>query len=177
MRLLESLALSYSGVIVVTLSCRVPFYCFNFHVVMLAPCHITTTIDLSASPVSLSSLMNSTNIRFTTEFMQTMSTKRQTSPPGRSTQLPSNCLAQAQGGQMASQHASPTALPVELPCSTVAFSLSMCLIRSSSKAVATTLLKDVPCLPDSAGASNKEFVPDSAEANSMFGGLTSIPEL
>ncbi len=53
----------------------------------------------------------------------------------------------------------------------------MGLTRSSSKAIATTLPKDVPHLPDSAGASNKEFVPDSAEANIMFGCLTSIPGL
>jgi hypothetical protein len=39
------------------------------------------------------------------------------------------------------------------------------------------LPKDIPHLPDSPGASNKEFVSDSAEANSTFGGLTSIPEL
>ncbi len=121
--------------------------------------------------------MNSTNIQFTIEFMQTMSTKRQMSPPCRSAWLPSNCLAQAQGGQAASQHASPAALPVESPRTIVVFSSSTRITRSSSKAIATTLLKDVPHLPDSAGASNKEFVPDSAEANSMFGVLKLIPEL
>jgi hypothetical protein len=61
-------------------------------------------------------------------------------------------------GQVASQHASPAALPVELPCTTVAISSSMCLTRSSLKAIATTL-------------------PYSAEANRTFGGLASIPEL
>jgi hypothetical protein len=177
MRLSESLALSYSGVIVVTLSCKgkVPFFCFNFHVVILAPRHITTTIDLSASPALLSSLMNSTSIQFTTEFMQTMLTKRQTSLPRRSAQCPSNHVAQVQGGQAASQHASPAALPVGTPCTTVLLSSSMCLTRSSSKAVATRLPKavepggyinvlasikeDIPNLPDSAGASNEENLP------------------
>jgi hypothetical protein len=121
--------------------------------------------------------MNSTNIQFTTEIMQTMSTKRQTSPPCCSARFPSKRLAQAQGGQAASQHASQAALPVESPCTNVAFSSSTRLTRSSSKAIAIMLPKDVPHLPDSAGASNKEFVPDSAEANSTFGGLTSIHEL
>jgi hypothetical protein len=143
----------------VTFSCKVLSYCFNFHVVILAPPHITTTIDLSASPALLRSLMNSTNIYFITEFMQTMLSKRQTSPPRRSAQLPSNCLAQAQGaqaaGQAASQHASLAVLPVELPCTTVAISSSTRLTWSSSKAIATTL-------------------PYSAEANCIFGGSASI---
>ncbi len=152
------------------------FFCSNYHVVILAPRHTITTIDLSASPASLGSLMNSTNIWFTAEFMQTLSTKRQTSPPCCSAQCPLNCVAKAQGGQADSQHASP-ALPVELPHTTVVFSSSTHLTRSSSKAPATTLPKDVPHLPDSAGASNKEFVHDSAEANSTFCGLTLIPEL
>ena len=121
--------------------------------------------------------MNSTNIQFTTEFMKTMLTKRQASPPRHSARFPSNCLAQAQGGQAASQHASLAALPVESPCTTAMFSSSARLTWSSSKAGATTSYKDVLHLPNSAGASNKEFVPDSAEANSMFGVLKLIPEL
>ncbi len=193
MRSSESLLLIHSGVVVVTISCKVPFFWFNFHVVILALCHITTTIDLSASPASLSSLMNSTNIRFTTEFMQTMLTKRQTSPPCCSARHPLNHVVQVQGGQVASQHASPAALPVEPPHTTVALPSSTCFTRSSLKAVATTLPKavepggyidvlvsikeDVPDLPDSPGALNKEGVPDSAEANSTFGGLTLPPEL
>jgi hypothetical protein len=46
MQSLESLALSYSRVGVETFSCKGPSYCFNFHVVILAPCHITNTMHL-----------------------------------------------------------------------------------------------------------------------------------
>jgi hypothetical protein len=60
--------------------------------------------------------MNSTTIIFITEIMQIMLSKRQTSPLGRSAQLPSNRLTQAQeaqeAGQAASQNARPDAFPV-----------------------------------------------------------------
>jgi hypothetical protein len=113
--------------------------------------------------------MNSTTINFITEFMQTMLSKTQMSPLRPSTQLPSNCLTQAQGaqaaGQAASQHASLAAFPVASPCTNAEFSSSIHLTRSSSKAVAATF-------PDAAGTR----LPNSADANSAIGGLTLIPD-
>jgi hypothetical protein len=114
--------------------------------------------------------MNSTTINFITEFMQTMLSKRQTSPPRRSARLLSNHLTQVQGaqavGQEVSQHASPAAFPVASPHTNVAFLSSTRLTRSSSKAVAATF-------PDAVAT----MLPNSADANSTFGGLTSIPEV
>ncbi len=154
--------MSYSGVLVVTLSCKVPFYCFNFRVVILAPCHITTTIHTSSALVRL--FMNSTTINFITEFMQTMLSKRQTSPPRCNARHPSNHLTQAQGaqvaGQAASQHASPAAFQVASPRTNVPFTSSTRLTRSSM-------------FPDAIATTS----PDSADANSTFNGLTLIPEV
>ncbi len=87
--------------------------------------------------------MNSTNIQFTAEFMQTMSSESQTSPPCRSARNASNHEAQAQGGKAALQPASPEALPVEFPCTTVGLPLSMRFTRSSSMAITTVLPKAV----------------------------------
>ncbi len=102
--------------------------------------------------------------------MLTMLSERQMSPPRRSTWLPSSLLTQAQGalatGQAASQHASPDTFPVASPCTNVAFSSSLCLTRSSLKAIAALF-------PDAVVTT----LPNSADANSMFGGLTLIPEV
>ncbi len=102
--------------------------------------------------------------------MQTMLSKTQTSPPRRSARLPSNRLTQAQGAQAArqatSQHASPAAFPVTSPCTNAALSSSTCLTKSSLKAIAATF-------PDTAATT----LPNSADANSAIGGLTSIPEV
>ncbi len=93
-----------------------------------------------------------------------MLSKRQTSPPCRSTQLPSNRLTQAQGaqvaGQAASQHASPAAFPVASPCTNVAFSSSTCLTRSSLKAIAATFSDAIATT-----------LPNTTDTNSTFGGL------
>ncbi len=100
--------------------------------------------------------------------MQTMLSKRQTSPPCHSASLPSNCLTQAQGaqeaGQAAAQHASPAAFSVASPRTNVALSSSTRLTRSSSKAVAATFPDAVPTT-----------LTDSADAN--VGGLALIPEV
>jgi hypothetical protein len=115
------------------------------------------------SPALLRVFMNSTTINFITEFIQTMLSKRQTKPPRRSTRLPSNCQTQAQGaqaaGQAAFQHASPAAFSVASPRTNAASILSMCLTRSSSKAVATMF-------PDAVATT----LPNSADANCTIGG-------
>ncbi len=114
--------------------------------------------------------MNSTTINFITEFMQTMLSRTQTSPPRHIARLPLNSLTQAQGaqavGQVASQNASPAAFPVASPCTNAAFSSSTCLTRASLKAVATTFT-DVAATT----------LPNSADANSAIGGLMSNPEV
>jgi hypothetical protein len=69
-------------------------------------------------------------------------------------------------GQAASQHVSPAVFPVESPRTNVAFSSSRCLTGSSLKAVAAMF-------PDTVATT----LPNSTEANSTFGGLTSIPEV
>ncbi len=56
---LKSFPLSYSGVIFVTLSCKVPFLKSNFRVVTLTPRHITTPPLRHSSSITW---MNSTNI-------------------------------------------------------------------------------------------------------------------
>jgi hypothetical protein len=92
------------------------------------------------------------------------------SPPRCSAQLPSNHLTKAQGaqavGQAASQNASPATFPVASSCTNAAFSSSMCLTRESLKAIAAMF-------PDVAATT----LPDSADANSAIGGLTSNPEV
>ncbi len=109
---------------------------------------------------------DSTTINFITEFMQTMLSKTQMSPPCCSTPIPSNRLTQAHGaqaaGQAASQHASPAAFPVASLHTNALFSSSTHFTRSSLKAVAATY-------PDAAATT----LPDSADANSAIGGLTS----
>jgi hypothetical protein len=114
--------------------------------------------------------MNSTTINFITEFMQTMLSRTQTSPPRCSARLPSNRLTQAQGaqvaGQGASQNASPAAFPVVSPRTNAAFSSSTHLTRASLKAVAATF-------PDVAATT----LSNSADANSKIGGLTLNPEV
>jgi hypothetical protein len=114
--------------------------------------------------------MNSTTIIFIAEFMQTMLSKRQISPPCSSARLPSNRLTQAQGaqvaGQAASQYASLDAFPVASPHTNVVLPSSTRLTRSSSKVV-------VAMFPDAVAT----MLPNSADANSTFGGLTSIPEV
>ncbi len=122
------------------------------------------------SPALLRLFMNSTTINFITESMQIMLSKIQTSPPRCSARLPSDPLTQAQGaqaaGQATSQHASPAAFPVASPCTNAALSSSMRLTRSSLKAIATTF-------SDAAATT----LPNSSDANSAIGGLTSIPEV
>ncbi len=114
--------------------------------------------------------MNSTTINFITEFMQTMLSRTQTSPPRCSARLPSNRLTQMQGaqvvGQAASQNASPAAFPVVSPCTNAEFSSSVCLTRASLKAIAATF-------PDVAATT----LPGSTDANSAIGGLTLNPEV
>jgi hypothetical protein len=114
--------------------------------------------------------MNLTTVNFIPEFMQTMLSRTQTSPPHRSAQLPSNRLSQAQGaqaaGQVASQNASPAAFPVASPQSNAAFSSSRHLTRASLKAVAAMF-------PDVAATT----LPNSADASSAIGGFMSNPEV
>ncbi len=102
--------------------------------------------------------------------MQTMLSRTQTSPPCCSARLPSNRLTQVQGaqaaGQAASQNASPAAFPRVPPCTNAAFSSSTHLTRAALKAAAAMF-------PDVAAT----MLPNSADANSAIGGLTSNPEV